>query len=80
MKLELGSFLGQPAPIVVEDIAMVVVLRKGVARLLPGRAHELGALGDRRDLHAGHDCGPEARTGLRGGWLWGPRMAYGHRL
>src|SRR5436190_20329962 len=55
MELELGPFLNQPTPIAVEDIAMVVVLREGVAGPLRRGIGELGVLCNRRDLHVVHD-------------------------
>src|SRR5262249_19876663 len=45
-ELEVGALVGEARPVPVEDVAVVVVLRHRVARRLPGRPHQVGALGD----------------------------------
>ena len=51
VELELGALVGQPAPVDVENVAVVVVLGQRVARSLPRWADEVGPLGDCRCLH-----------------------------
>ena len=51
VKLELGPFLRQPAPVDVEHVAVVVVLAKRILGQLPRRLGQLGALGDAHSSH-----------------------------
>ena len=49
VELEVGQLLGQPGPVAVEDVPVVVVFRERVLRGLPGGLGEVGPLPDRVD-------------------------------
>jgi len=50
VELELGKLLGQPAPVDVQDVAVVVVLGQDFANRLPRRLEKLRPLGDGGDV------------------------------
>jgi hypothetical protein len=49
VELELRQLVGQPRPVAVEDVAVVVVFGENVARRLPRRLRQIGPVGDRVD-------------------------------
>jgi hypothetical protein len=51
VELEVRQFLGQPTPIAVEGVAVVVVLGKSVLRELPRPLDHVRPLADGDDLH-----------------------------
>ena len=46
VELEVGQLLGQPRPVAVEDVPVVVVVRERILGRFPGGLGELGALPD----------------------------------